>query len=379
MVFRPGYVRGNRAARPVRRLASRPVTRSPRFLEPLATAALAAVALAGTVLLSGPAIAAPAADDRPTAVVALGDSVASGEGAGDYEPGTRGENGNYCHRSPRAYVNQLGLADQAVNLACSGADSSNVAFGTATRYGEGSQAERLVEVARRLRVTTVVVQLGANDDAALVDSLGACIRAYVLVFAPSCRATLAPLLDQRMAATAAQVEAAIGDVRTAMRRAGYTDDDYQLILPSYSSAVTDRMVGGAQNLIGCPYRIKDAEWGRTVLFPRLSATLGQVADRTGARFLDMSRASEGFEACSQRDSGREWQRRLTVSADALVHGGLDAFGIRLLQESFHPSAAGHAAFAPCIAEFARGEAAAAACIPVNGRLTLQERVPAPAA
>jgi lysophospholipase L1-like esterase len=379
---RPGYVRRIGTTGATGRIASRPVTRSPRLRKPLAAAVLGAAALVAATLLSTPAVAAPArpaADDRPTAVVALGDSVSSGEGAGDYEPGTRGENGDYCHRSPNAYVNRLGLADEVVNLSCSGADSSNVAFGGATRYGEGSQAQRLVEVAQRLRVTTIVVQLGANDDAALVDSLGACIRAYVLVFEPSCRTTLEPLLAQRMAATATKVEAALGDVRTAMRRAGYADDDYQLILPSYSSAVTERMVGGAQNLIGCPYRIKDAAWGRTVLFPALSATLGGVAERTGARFLDMSRAAEGFEACSQRNSGQEWQRRLTVSAEALTHGGLDAFGIHLFQESFHPSAAGHAAFAPCVAEFARGEQAAAACVPVDGRVTLQAEALTPAA
>lgn len=347
---------------------------------PLATVAVLAVAGSLIALTSPVAPAAEAAPDtRPTAVVAIGDSVASGEGAGSYEAGTRGENGNYCHRSPQAYVHHLGLADQSVNLACSGADSGQVGFGTETQYGETSQAQRLVEVATRLRVTAVFVQLGANDDAALVDSLGACIRAYVLRLEPPCRRELEPLLAQRMAATTDKVSAALRDVREAMRRAGYTDDEYELILPSYSSAVTEDTIGGIPGGIGCPYRERDAEWGRTVLFPALSGALADAADRSGARFVDMARASEGFEACSHRDPGREWQRRLTVSPEALVSGGLDAVGVHLFQESFHPSATGHAAFAPCLAEFARSPLPAAACIPVDGRLRLDTEALTPAA
>ncbi|MBO0878381.1 MAG: hypothetical protein J2P19_33850, partial [Pseudonocardia sp.] len=58
---------------------------------------------------------------RPTA---LGDSSASGEGAGDHEPGTRGERGGWCHRSSHAYIRRTGLASTSVNLACSGAASA---------------------------------------------------------------------------------------------------------------------------------------------------------------------------------------------------------------------------------------------------------------
>ena len=52
----------------------------------------------------------------------------------------------------------------------------------------------------------------------------------------------------------------------------------------------------------------------------------------------------------------EWQRRLTVDPNALVYGGLDAFGVHLAQESFHPSAAGHAELGRCVGEFLRGDA-----------------------
>jgi lysophospholipase L1-like esterase len=355
------------------------VTRSLPTPRPAAVAAaLTAGALLVLALLVAPSAAADPPDTRPTAVVALGDSVASGEGAGDYLEGTRGEGGNWCHRSPHAYVNRTGLAAHAVNLACSGADSADVAFGPGTHNTEGSQAERLLAVATEYRVTTVIVQLGSNDDAALIDTAIACIRAFLDVTTPPCRHTIDPLLDGRMAATADKVEHAVRDVRRAMDRAGYRPGSYDLVIASYASAATEHMVG-VPGLIGCPYSRPDSGWARTTLFPKLSAALGGVADRTGARFLDMSRAAEGREACALPDPRQEWQRRLTVSPEAFAYGGLDAATYHVAAESFHPSAAGHAAFGGCMGEFVRSALPAAACVPVDGRLQVQATAPTPAA
>lgn len=322
----------------------------------------AALVLAAAVSI----VAAPAAaDTRPAAVVVLGDSAASGEGAGDYQPGTRGEGGDWCHRSPHAYAHATGLAPVAVDLACSGARSADVAFGPGTHYGEPSQAHQLEQVARRYRVGTVVVQIGANDDAALVETGIACIRAFLDVAVPPCRDTIGPLVSQRMAATAAKVGAAVRDVRAAMADAGYTDTAYALVLVSYAAPITEHMIA-LQGLHGCPYSKPDAGWGRTVLFPALSAALRGVAVRAGAAFLDLGRATEGREACSHDAPGQEWQRRLTVNARAFAYGGLDAIGYHLAQESFHPDAAGHAAIGPCLGAFVRSGARQGACVPGPG-------------
>src|SRR5699024_6189599 len=58
----------------------------------------------------------------PPAVVTLGDSMVSGEGAGNYNPSTDGAEGNWCHRSPDATVHQISVPEQVttINLACSG-------------------------------------------------------------------------------------------------------------------------------------------------------------------------------------------------------------------------------------------------------------------
>lgn len=320
---------------------------------------LAVVAAVVTALLGGSPAAAQ--DGRPSAVVVLGDSAASGEGAGDYVPGTRGENGDWCHRSPHAYVTGTGLASDAVNLACSGARSADVAFGPGGRYGEPSQAGQLVGIAGRYRVTTVVLQVGANDDAALTATGIACIEAFIDITARPCSATLGPLVAGRMAATATKVEAAARDVRAAMRSAGYQPGSWTFVLASYASPVTEKMLSFPAAR-GCPYARDDARWGRTVLFPALSTALAGVAQRVGARFLDLHRATEGYEACTRTPSSQEWQRRITVDPHALVHGGLDAIGFHLAQESFHPDATGHAEIGRCLGEFVRGGAPAGACV-----------------
>ena len=321
-----------------------------------------AVALVGASLVALP-VSAGAVDTRETAVVSLGDSAMSGEGAGSYEEGTEGENGNWCHRSTRSMVHMTRLAERTVNLACSGADSAHVSLADTTHYTEGSQARRLVEVARQYRVTTVLVQVGANDDPRFADTMVDCVAAWVNPLRAGCRSELAARWPARLAAMAPKVEQAVRDVRSAMELAGYPPEAYSLVLTSYASPVTekmDRLLHGPQ---GCPLRLADAGYGRTVAVPQLSEALRGVADRTGVKFLDLSRATEGREGCSRGVSPvGEWQRRLTVDPYALVNGGLDAIGLHLAQQSFHPNAAAHAQLGRCVTEFVRGGAPAARCL-----------------
>lgn len=318
----------------------------------------AAVLAGGAITFGAVMTARQQGDDRPTAIVTLGDSAISGEGAGDYEPGTRGENGNWCHRSRNALVHHTSVADRAVNLACSGAESVNVSLADTTHHTEGSQAGRLIDVARQYRVTTVVVQVGADDDPAFAESMVDCVLEWLNPFGSGCRADLRTEWPQRLSAMAPKVENAVSDVRTAMSRADYADDDYGLILMSYASPLTERM----NATVECPVEPADARFARTVAVPQLSEALRDVADRTGARFLDLSRATEGREACSGGDNpSTEWQTRLTVSPETLVDVGLDAMGLHLVQESFHPNARGHQQLGRCVTEFVSSGRTSAAC------------------
>jgi lysophospholipase L1-like esterase len=316
---------------------------------------------AGLCLLSAVAAPPAGAADRPSAIVVLGDSAAAGDGAGDYEPGTRGENGNWCHRSPHAYVHHTGLEGAAVNLACSGADSADVAFPAPGHYTEPSQARRLVDVARQYRVSTVVLQVGANDDGSLTPIGLVCVRAFLDLREPACRDTIGPQVPERTRAAAAGVERAARDVQAAMTQAGYAPRDYTLVLTSYAPPVSGKMIS-VPIAIGCPFSRPDAAWGHDVLFPAFSDAVRGVAGRVGARFLDLDLATDGHEACTHDDPAAEWHRRITVDPQAFVHGGTDAFGYHLAQESFHPTAAAHERIGACVGALVRSAAASAACV-----------------
>jgi lysophospholipase L1-like esterase len=325
-------------------------------------ALLSALLVVGAAVVAQPVSAAPA-DTRPTAIVSLGDSAISGEGAGYYEPGTEGEGGNWCHRSTRALVHQTQVADRTFNLACSGADSANVSLADTTHYTEGSQARRLIDIARQNRVTAVVLQVGANDDPQFADTIVSCIAAWLNPFGSPCRTALQTQWPARLAAMAPKVEAAIADVRSAMTQAGYSAGSYSFVLTSYASPLTEKMDKILHGPQGCPIRLADAEYGRTVAVPQFSDALRGVATRTGVKFLDFARATENREACSKGASATgEWQRRITVDPEALVHGGLDAIGIHLAQQSFHPNAAAHAQLGRCVTEFVNSGAGAARCL-----------------
>ncbi len=350
-------------------------------MTPLRVAAPLLAPLLPALLLAGPLPPAPAAPAaaRAAAVVALGDSAAAGDGAGDYEPGTRGEGGDWCHRSPHAYVHRTGLPGRSVNLACSGAEAADVGFGAPGHHTEGSQAARLGALAREHRVTTVLLQVGANDEIDLNGAGVACIRAHLDPVEPPCRATLGPLVADRAAATARRVSAALADVRAAMAQAGYRRGDYAVVLASYAAPVTERMVRFAAAR-GCPWGRADAGWGRTALFPALAAALRGVAEHDGARFLDLVRATEGREACSRSPRGSEWQRRLTVDPEVFVHGSPHEAVRHLAQESFHPTAAAHAGIGRCVGEFVRSGAARGSCVAgADGRVRVETGPPARAA
>jgi hypothetical protein len=97
--------------------------------------------------------------------------------------------------------------------------------------------------------------------------------------------------------------------------------------------------------------------------PVLTAGVRQAATSVGARFLDLSRAGVGHEACSsERDPDREWFRRLAVRWDDLQN---EDRATHALQESFHPNAAGHKQFGQCLTEFLVSTDNAAACLPAR--------------
>jgi hypothetical protein len=294
----------------------------------------------------------------------MGDSTMSGEGAGDYERGTNGEKGDWCHRSPHASIYQVRLpaVTKAYNLACSGAPSAQVGLGNVEQYTEMSQSKQLARIATRNRVVAVVVSSGANDDPAFSHVLNSCVQAWIGEEKP-CSTTVGPQWKRRVDRMVPKLTKALRDIRTVMRNAGYAESDYELVVQSYAAPIGPGVARGLQDLSGCPFLSQDLKWVEEDAVPVLTAGVRTAASRAGARYLDLSRAGAGREACSSaRDPGREWFRRLAVQWDDLQK---DDRATHALQESFHPNAAGHEQFGQCLAEFLTSTDRAAACLPAE--------------
>lgn len=300
----------------------------------------------------------------PAAVVTLGDSTLSGEGAGRYEPGTNGENGNWCHRSPAATVHKLGLPPtvSTINLACSGAQAEHVSADPDRPFSEGSQARQLAELAENYRITDVIVQVGANDDPAFSYTVNRCAEAWASRSPEGCAKEMRSEWPDRVDRMIPKVVTALRDVRAAMDRAGYLPSSYSLVVQSYASPVSPELNPQLQNLSGCPFLTSDLKWIHETGVAQLSEGLREAADEVNARFLDLSRAAHGHEACTgKEESGDgEWFTRFTVDWEALQH---EEKADHAMQESFHANAAGHAQFGRCLGQFLGTDARRAVCLP----------------
>ncbi len=322
--------------------------------------------------------------DRPTAVVALGDSYISGEagrweGNSSYDFGDRrgtdraayrnrwgwwrydqrrvyGETGaSGCHRSDVAPVLSSGIAvDELIDLSCSGSATRNLiraANGGSGRRGEASQADQLAAVATTHDIEMIVVSIGGNDlgfASIIID----CALDY-LFSTPrrprTCNEDQQRAIDEKMVAAMTGVGAALDEIRAVMSDAGFADADYRLVLQSYPSPVPSgdefryRESGWSRILSGgCPFWNEDATWARDSFVPQLSANLAAVAASRGVEFLDLQDALEGREVCATTTSqgsgaDAEWGRFLVTG---LLQGEA--------QESLHPNALGQRANGTCL-------------------------------
>ncbi len=322
--------------------------------------AAATIGVLTVALPVGSAAAKPASAHlaKPTAVVSMGDSFISGEGAGDYESGTD-QPGNFCHRSANAEIKKTTMAvDARINIACSGAVTDNISIGGTPQNGEQPEADHLRQVATDYDVKLVVLTIGAND-VGFTPLVLDCIKAYFLI-GPRCQDAWAQKFPDALAAAAPKVASNLADIRTVMREDGYADSDYQLVLQSYSSPVTeDNRYGLTKTFEGCPIRDDDAGWARNVVVPAYSSTLGQVAQQSGARFLDLGPAVRGREVCANGiNHAQEWANGVVIDLAEIENG----LGENIVRQSLHPDALGHAQFGRCLTAFYGLSAQNARCV-----------------
>ncbi|MER5636038.1 SGNH/GDSL hydrolase family protein [Kitasatospora sp. NPDC002227] len=251
---------------------------------------LLAVAAALTFTF-GLGAATPAAAATPASYAALGDSVAAGDGAGDYRA-----DGTDCHRSNRSYPALWSAAKGAGEFrlpACSGATTQDVLD------------SQLAEVSPA--TTAVTLTVGGND-AGFVTAVVDCLQPFT---------------------TDAKCDAALDETARRLREdlPVRLDRTYQAVRGAAPNATV--AVAGYPHLLetGTPSCAVGTEPRRVrinALADQLDDLISRQADQHGFRFADPRPAFAGHGVCAT--GGHEWINRIVFLS---------------LWESFHPTAEGY--------------------------------------
>jgi lysophospholipase L1-like esterase len=372
--------------------------RGRRYVRPLALAGAVTIGLTGSSLVPGPAHAQRA---KPTAIISLGDSFIAGNAGrwrGNANPtnllGDRwgtdraaydcNSNGSWCYHNPdlvygpdyddgrgcyRAdsaeILNTDIAADRKINIACSGAETVNVApsrNGGQPWKGLPPQGDQLADIARDNDIKMVVLNVGGND-MGFRDIITSCVETYLKGSSTHCKVDQEPVVTAGLERTLPRVRRIVRNIQAVMTRAGYAAGSYRFVLQSYPSPVTP----GAQNRYpetyarfsqgGCPVYNDDSDWVNNSVVPRIAGMLQRVATRTGVEFLDTHQLFAGHEVCAsssqQASSSNSYKDPLpgNVSEWARFLVVLGTQGTR--DESGHPNYYGQLALGACLAELYR--------------------------
>jgi hypothetical protein len=280
------------------------------FSSRVVRSAVVVLAAAATVLgVTDPASAVlkPAVSGKRLA--ALGDSGASGEGAGGYFRGTASPHG--CHRSPHAWAFQLArqtphhrVANLAKSylVACSGA---------------GSLSSQL-RAFKRLRPRPGLVTITMGWDAVGIDGL------LENCFARNC------VGDGKLAATKGKIGSKLTNLALSFLAVQSADRGATVLLVGYPQFIaTSARCSGLRGFSRAERR------GLNALIGQLDSDLNAIAAKTGLRYVAVTGALSGHELCTGRHS---W-----VS--------ITGFGKKDSQQAGHPKTAGQTAIAKSVGRY----------------------------
>lgn len=252
-------------------------------------------------------------------VLALGDSYSSGEGAGDYEPGTDTRS-NSCHRSrsawPALFAQQRRLK-ALPSLACSAATVTDVVTGRAKGEGERRDSQ-IGRIAGNPDVLTITI--GGND-LGFRSVLERCI-------ALNCNhAAAGDPLDAKIDALARRLPDVYRAIRDAAPRGRLVVVDYPRLFPDSdpSNPTPNCAAKGLITPAEGNYLNRKVE--------RADVAILDAAREAGVDAIDVSNAFEGGEL---RCSGKQYLNR--ASPQLKVRSG-----------SFHPNADGQERLAQVVA------------------------------
>ncbi|WP_165968736.1 SGNH/GDSL hydrolase family protein [Arthrobacter crusticola] len=209
-----------------RPFAARPLrpARKPAARWSVLPAALLAASLAASVAACTPAEPAPPAPPEPLSYVAVGDSYASGLGAGSYS----GE----CGRSPLGLPGLLD-AEDAVELAADGTCAGAVAAPGTAPSSVPAQVSQLVEEGSLGPQTDLVTVSAGGNDAGFGQVAGTCATAPL----ESCRRLIEETTALVLPALARDLDALYGQLRRAAPEAVVVVTGYpHLFSPEFGTA-----------------------------------------------------------------------------------------------------------------------------------------------
>ncbi|GAA4030855.1 SGNH/GDSL hydrolase family protein [Allokutzneria multivorans] len=257
--------------------------------------------VAATFIVCGLAVAASAAPAKPVNMVVLGDSTASGTGAGNYHRGTHGT----CWRSSNSYsevaaatLRSAGRAVEYRSAACSGASIDDL---RKPFKGEPAQLDAL-----KPDTNAVLLTLGAND-VGYVEFGGLCMQG-------DCSKAGKTVTDQ-LPAMSKKLLGLLGEIKAKSPKAKVVVVGYGRQLTNGANALTAIDPICAPTVFSAEER---AEGSKVV--SALDLTLRTTAKAAGAVFVspyvDSVKLGKEFAGHSQCEAGAPYYRGF----DALAPG-----------------------------------------------------------
>lgn len=269
---------------------------------------------------------------RP-ALVAIGDSYMSGEGASTFYPGTDGPH-DKCRRAPTAYpvrvAEQLGADLRFV--ACSGARTINVTpdlglpdVPSELQYPDSNEGFQIAALQAHPDAAVVLLSLGGND-AKFSEVVGLCMGG-----GSPCQEKAAAWYDTMRSALQPRLRAVYAQVRATAPQARVFAMTYPMPFAADVTSCPQLHIdpGEVTFLREFVTRLNEEIW--------LAATASDVAT------VDLSHALDGGGLCRPAGSeellhGWSWRKPAGISRDP----------VDPVRGSFHPSEAGHRAIADVV-------------------------------
>ena len=292
----------------------------------------------------------------------------------------------------------------SLNLACSGARTYTQTggdFKPGFDWYDGSEGKsqvvQLQEFASVNDVDVITILIGANNFG-FADIVQTCVQNWLL--SPTWWKNYCyddSSISSRFTAAAVdartnEVAGAISNVAQAMTNAGYTTDDYTLIIQTYWSPIPRganiryaESGYSRQDTGGCGFWNRDADWANDVAVVKMNQALTDGIQRTGLtnyEILDMAQSMNGHRLCEdtvgllEEEGLTSWTQPGAADRTEWVNHIrtlTTLFGPYQVQESIHSSYWGQLAMRNCLRQaYNGGDVRGGTCTSTGGVNALGE-------